>query len=342
MNDCREKKPKVSLIIPVYNVLAFLDHCLDSVLSQTFKDVEIIVIDDGSTDGGGRLCDAYAERDVRIQVFHTENRGLSAARNLGLEKATGDYVAFLDSDDWIEEDFLQRMVETAESYDSDIVCCRYSYDYRGHKEDSQEYRDLLLLAGDDIMLAFLTKPYIGNMAWNKLYRRALFSDIRYPEGRYYEDIATTYRLMMKAERVVCIPEVLVHYRVRAGSICRSYDLMNMSDYWWAYRKCYKDLCRYSEKYGTLAVGPCMNAIGYMWLWYSRLTREEKKSAKPVLKEMQRFAAEHRRELLCNDRAKKKQKFFCMCAMTTDPVFMRGLYVMNRVYRRVKRRDMGMY
>ena len=183
MNDCREKKPKVSLIIPVYNVLAFLDHCLDSVLSQTFKDVEIIVIDDGSTDGGGRLCDAYAERDVRIQVFHTENRGLSAARNLGLEKATGDYVAFLDSDDWIEEDFLQRMVETAESYDSDIVCCRYSYDYRGHKEDSQEYRDLLLLAGDDIMLAFLTKPYIGNVAWNKLYRRALFSDIRYPEGR---------------------------------------------------------------------------------------------------------------------------------------------------------------
>ena len=86
----------------------------------------------------------------------------------------------------------------------------------------------------------------------------------------------------------------------------------------------------------------MNAIGYMWLWYSRFTREEKKSAKPVLKEMQRFAAEHRRELLCNDRAKKKQKFFCMCAMTTDPVFMRGLYVMNRVYRRVKRRDMGMY
>ena len=192
------------------------------------------------------------------------------------------------------------------------------------------------------MLSFLTKPYIGNVAWNKLYRRALFSDIRYPEGRYYEDIATTYRLMMKAERVVCIPEVLVHYRVRAGSICRSYDLMNMSDYWWAYRKCYKDLCRYSEKYGTLAVGPCMNAIGYMWLWYSRFTREEKKSAKPVLKEMQRFAAEHRRELLCNDRAKKKQKFFCMCAMTTDPVFMRGLYVMNRVYRRVKRRDMGMY
>lgn len=115
MNDCREKKPKVSLIIPVYNVLAFLDHCLDSVLSQIFKDVEIIVIDDGI----GRLCDEYAERGIRIQVFHTENRGLSAARNLGLKKATGDYIAFLDSDDWIEGDFLQRMVETAESYDSE-------------------------------------------------------------------------------------------------------------------------------------------------------------------------------------------------------------------------------
>lgn len=342
MNEYQDMNPKVSLIIPVYNVFVFLQQCLDSVLSQTFKDIEIIVIDDGSTDESGMLCDAYAEGDDKIKVYRTENRGLSAARNLGLDKATGEYIAFLDSDDWIESNFLHRMVETAETYEPDIVCCRCSNDYRGRREVPPERGETILLTGEDIMMDFVTGSHIGNVAWNKLYRRALFQTIRFPEGRYYEDIATTYRLLLQADRVVCIPDVLVHYRIRSGSISKSHDLKNMSDYWWAHRKRYEDLCRCSEKYRTLALNPCMDAIGRMWRWYSGFNKEEKKSAKPLLREMQRYSAEHRRELFHNDRATKLQKFSCLCAMTTDPVFMRGLYVMNQMYRRVKRREKEMY
>lgn len=206
----------ISVIIPVYNVKHYLRQCLDSVVSQTYRNIEILIIDDGSSDGSGIICDDYALKDARVKVFHTDNLGLSAARNYGLDHKSeaSEYVVFLDSDDWMEPQAIQILFNSADKYQADIVSCSFYIEYLNCQLTSSQPELKMVLEGEQSLNSFISEFYIGNAAWNKLYKAELFKSLRYPQGRLYEDVSTTYKTVLAAERVVVLPDLLIHYRIR--------------------------------------------------------------------------------------------------------------------------------
>jgi len=214
-------EPLISVIVPVYQVEAYLGRCVESLLAQTYRNLEIILIDDGSLDGCPKICDAYAEKDDRVRVIHQENAGLSGARNAGIDAARGEYLAFADSDDYVAEDFIRTLYDLLQETGSAISQCRFAY-VQGEKLRSEESRDYQIYRG-----ACLLEQLYGPeeeatcfvVAWNKLYRRELFEKIRYPLGRIHEDEATTYRLFHKGGKLVFTRRALYGYFTdNSGSI----------------------------------------------------------------------------------------------------------------------------
>ena len=204
-------KPLVSIVVPVYNVKEYLPKCLESLARQSYEQIEIIIVNDGSSDGSGEICDEFAKKDTRAKVFHKKNGGLSSARNYGIKKAKGKYICLVDSDDWVKKDFVAKMVEAVAQEDADIVVC-------GYNDQVPEQR---VVSGEEATVKLLTKQEnMEIVAWNKMYRRSLFDDISYSEGEKYEDTLTTYKLLSKAGKVAYVPESLYVYRERAGSIMK--------------------------------------------------------------------------------------------------------------------------
>lgn len=212
----------VSVIIPVFNVRPYLADALDSVLCQTYKNLEILMIDDGSTDGSGALCDAYAEKDRRIRVIHQENGGVSRARNTGLERMTGEVVAFLDPDDEYHPDFIASMLNVMQREGSEIVLCRYTLHkttkklvQTGRRKEPQAKAGRY---GRIDALRALADGAINVSIWNKLYLRELWENIRFPEGRVYEDFDIAFSIFDVCRSVTVIDQPLYLYRKRPGSI----------------------------------------------------------------------------------------------------------------------------
>ena len=219
--------PCVSVIVPVYNVAPYLREALDSVVGQSYHNLEIIIVDDGSTDGSSEICDEYLS-DPRVQVIHQENRGLSNARNVGLEIATGAYIAFLDSDDAFHPDFVRKMVD--EIGDADVAVCRFEV-HQGTLESRGQIfpRTKEGVYNREEALRALVDGRINVSVWNKLYRRELWREIRFPDGHNYEDIHTTYRIFDCCERVKVLDQVLYLYRNRPGSITQVWTRKNIED-----------------------------------------------------------------------------------------------------------------
>lgn len=225
----------ISVIVPVYNVESYLGQCLDSILAQTYRDIELILVDDGSTDGCPQICDAYREKDNRVVVFHTENRGLSAARNLGLDHAHGEWIMFVDSDDWVEPDFCRLPYEAAVEHGADLVIFEMAIiNLHGHTI-SRDYQKSGIISAE-------TAVECGHSAaWNKLYHRPLFTGIRYPIGQVAEDTAITHRLVYKARTIVYLNNELYYYRKRKESISEKKDAALYYDLYKAYLQKYNDL-----------------------------------------------------------------------------------------------------
>ncbi len=211
---------KISVIIPVYNVEKYLSACLDSVLAQTYAELEILAVNDGSTDGSAKILEEYAERDSRIQVLNKPNGGLSDARNYGIEHATGQYYLFIDSDDLIRPDMADLLYRALIQYDADIAVSDMEYFYEDGTPSSYS-------SGGDFVCTNTAKDptliRINNSACNKLYRAELFADVRFPYGKFYEDLYTVPVLLYKAKTVVKVGEPLYLYRQRSGSIAHSSD-----------------------------------------------------------------------------------------------------------------------
>ncbi len=174
--------PEISVIVPVYNTEDYLRQCLDSLSAQTMENIEIIVVDDGSTDRSPKICDEYAEKDPRMIVIHRENGGLSAARNSGLDIAQGEYVLFVDSDDWVEPDFCKVPLDAARQTGADLVIFQRMWHREGEEAELQPPFPETGIADKG---KILTKWWdiVGVISWNKLYRRSLFSNLRFPEGK---------------------------------------------------------------------------------------------------------------------------------------------------------------
>ena len=214
----------VSVVIPVYNVEAYLRKCVESVLGQTYQNMEIILLNDGSTDTSGEVCDYYAKIDRRVRVIHKENEGLAETRNKGIAEALGEYILFVDSDDYIHEKTLEWTCEKAEKYAADIVVFDYvSVDEKGREVD-QFY---IGLQEDKPFQAIEEKTLIYKTpsAWNKLWRREflLKSEVSFPKGKYYEDLGTVPKWLLLAKRIVYVPKVCYYYLLRTGSIMRQHD-----------------------------------------------------------------------------------------------------------------------
>ena len=217
----------ISVIIPVYKVEKYLCRCVDSVLEQTYTNMEIILVDDGSPDNCPVMCDEYARQDSRVKVIHQENAGLSGARNAGIDMAQGQWLAFVDSDDYLAADFLERLYQACVDTGSSLSVCRWEY-VCGETIPEHGTGETRVYTGRE-MLANLYVPdgaYFV-VAWNKLYRKELFEDIRYPLGRIHEDEATTYRIYDKVKKAAYVDRSLYGYFVTPVSITRGFNPKRM-------------------------------------------------------------------------------------------------------------------
>lgn len=211
---------KISIIVPVYNVEKYIKRCVDSLLEQTYSDIEIILVDDGAKDNSGSLCDDLAKNDDRIKVFHKENGGLSSARNYGIEKATGDYVCFVDSDDYVSPDYCRKMIEVSQSENADIVVCNYIRFSGERCTESIDSTDAYQVFNrvDALKNLYALDGERYTLAWNKLYKRSVIADIRYPESLINEDEFTTYKFLLNADKIVTMDDVLYFYFKNDNSI----------------------------------------------------------------------------------------------------------------------------
>lgn len=210
---------KLSIIMPVYNVKNYIRKCIESVLEQKFIDYELILVDDGSNDGSGVICDEYSKKDKRIIVIHQKNKGLSGARNSGINIAKGEFIGFIDSDDWIHKNMYYDLVNIAIKEKSDIVQCGYI------KTENEEENNILInnYINNYSNIEALYNLYNNNypitvVCWNKIYKKELFKDIQFPVGKIHEDEFTTHKLLYKAKKVTFIESQYYYYRQRSGSI----------------------------------------------------------------------------------------------------------------------------
>jgi glycosyltransferase involved in cell wall biosynthesis len=250
--------PLISVIVPIYKVEELLARCVDSILCQTLADFELWLVDDGSPDGCPAMCDAYAEKDKRVRVIHQENGGLSAARNAALERFTGQYVCFVDSDDYIATDALETMYTALTETDSDVaVGNMLSFDEDGTVRDFYcPVNDRTVLEGEEI-LSTMNQP----CAQNRLYKAEIYRTLRFPVGRLYEDVFVYHHVLEQCKRMVLTGNTGYYYLLRSGSIMRSAYDIRFTDIIFAIR----------ERYEWLeSIGQCQLANEARLFIYSRV------------------------------------------------------------------------
>ena len=214
---------KVSIGIPVYNVSEYLRQCLNSVLKQTFTDFEVILVDDGSTDDSFRICQEYASRDKRFKLIHQENKGLAGARNMCLKHMTGDFIAWLDSDDWLENDYLERLIRTQERTGADMVCIGIktfmnNEFYMGSHQDKYGAFPGHVIPKKIGMSDVFWGIYALISVWGNIMDARLYKGVVFSEGLNYEDQGNKFKLYLNSKKIVGIPELGYVYRIRSGSI----------------------------------------------------------------------------------------------------------------------------
>ncbi len=215
-------EPLISVIIPVYQVAAYLRNCVESVIRQSYKNLEILIVDDGSTDGSEDICEQLAKTDTRIKVIHQRNMGLSAARNTGIEAANGEYLVFVDSDDWIAGNFIKTLYCACKETESDIVQCDFwdtIDEFENQERREETVTDIQVYSPKEFScLEYALLSWKCTVTWNKIYKYELFDKIRFPVDRLHEDEFTTYKLVWNARKIAVISTRLYFYRKRKGSI----------------------------------------------------------------------------------------------------------------------------
>ena len=218
---------KISVIVPIYNVEKYLGECIESIINQTYKNLEIILIDDGSTDNSYKICEQYKSIDDRIKVIHKMYGGVSQARNTALEIATGEFISFIDSDDWINLKFYEIMMKNMIKYDSDIVVCNFNYVYKDKIKNRNIEETIRIFNKEEAMREIIEEGLIYSVVWGKLYKTKLIDNIKFKENKINEDEFFTYKICAKAKRIVYIPETLYQYRQRPNSIMSNYSVKRL-------------------------------------------------------------------------------------------------------------------
>ena len=292
----------ISIIVPVYNVEKYLNKCIESIINQTYKNLEIILIDDGSTDNSGEICDEYRNKDKRIIVIHKKNGGLSDARNVGIDNANGKYISFIDSDDYVEENYIELLYNTINQYDADMSIASHKVIYEKNIIDRSTGKKFCA-APKKILEMLLYDNGIDTSAWGKLYKRELFKDIKFPKGRLFEDSATTYKLIDKSKKIAVYSKPVYNYIIRNNSISnekfseKKLDLITST----------KEMTEYIKtKYPELNKA-CNRRLMYAYL--STLTQLAKSKVKniKIQKELMGYICKNRREILKDKNIPKRDK-----------------------------------
>lgn len=224
----------VSVIVPVFNVEKYVEKCVNTILNQTYKNLEIILIDDGSTDSSGKICDEYAEKDERITVIHKENGGLSSARNAGLSIVTGGYITYIDSDDYVSKEYVEVLYQNLRDNNADIAIGSFRYVYEGDTDVEIELKEMcgpvLIWNNEETLYHMLLQRNITTSAWGVLSRREYWSDVKFPKGKLFEDMGTSYKIYAKANKVVFVNQIIYYYMMRHGSIQNtSFNIKKMDE-----------------------------------------------------------------------------------------------------------------
>ena len=250
---------EISVIVPVYNVEKYLNRCIDSILAQTFTDFELLLIDDGSTDNSGKLCDEYAAKDKRVRVFHKENGGAASARNMGLTEASGEYIAFIDSDDWVDRTYLEVLFRICVENGVDLGCC-------GH-QTTAEYTIKADIKENSITIYTPEEFWCYSQSnaaivWGKLFAKKLFDGVRFPEGVIIEDELTTHKAIFQCQKLVCADAVLYYYFVNESSVMHTkWSTKNLVAF-----QAYREQCEFFLEHGFLEAFKCSNRA-YVFMIY---------------------------------------------------------------------------
>lgn len=300
--DIKMNEPLISVLLPIYNVEKYLEKCMDSLLNQTYKNLEIIMIDDGATDSCPNMCDSYKEMDNRIKVYHKKNGGLSDARNYGIERATGEYITYVDPDDYVDSDYIDYLYKLAVKYDSKMSVCQSKVHYNNGKIKERGSTGAEVIGAEKCIERMLYHDVIDTSAWGKLYRRDLFDGVLYPEGKLFEDMGTTYKLMMKCDNIAVGYESKYHYIFHNNSIANGLfkpskmDLLEMTD---------EMAENVSQKYPELADATLRRRV------YARLSTINQmlntNGYEHERNEMISFVGEHRKAILKNPKSPKRDK-----------------------------------
>ncbi|MGF0018732.1 glycosyltransferase family 2 protein [Sporofaciens sp. SGI.106] len=222
---------EVSIIVPVYQVEKYIAQCIESVLNQTFQDFELILIDDGSKDESGIICDLYAMKDDRIIVIHTDNQGAAAARNVGLERASGRYITFLDGDDYLAPNMVERLYEVIEYSQYDMVVCDFLNILPNEKDNFIVHLQEKTVNGREVLEHLKNEKNHGlwTIVWNKIYKRKVLENLRFPDGKYFEDEFFSNQLYLVSNQIHVIPDVLCYHRVLETSTMNTQKIENYLD-----------------------------------------------------------------------------------------------------------------
>lgn len=309
----------ISVIVPIYKVEKYLERCIRSIVTQTYENIEIILVDDGSPDNCPKLCDEWADKDSRIQVIHKPNGGLSDARNAGLKIATGVYVAFIDSDDYIHPQFIESLYFIMKQQCADVVAC-------GYKQVAEDCIPELKadICCEDIrikQISEVTQAAVGVTAWCKLYKKTLFDKIQFPVGKIHEDVGIWWELVYYAEKIVAISEQLYFYCENPASIMRkAYTMKHMDLVDVLYMQYEKFLNMSENGYASKVLVECLNAYPGLYVRLNQnpdFSKEDRRCFQKDYKQRVKIAT---RDKNISAGVKLKHILYCCCLFVLRIVY----------------------
>lgn len=304
---------KVSVIVPIYNVEEYIDRCVESIVSQSYDYLEIILIDDGSKDTSSRIADNWAKRDSRIRVIHQNNGGLSVARNNGIEAATGSHIIFVDSDDWIQKDMVAGLVAGLE--DAEIVCCGMIRATDTQATDIPWYSEKKVLSSSEVIKMLIENKTFTAHAQKNIYPKYLFDNIKFPAGKLFEDIRTTHKLFSNVERICILPEHYYYYYVRDDSITNVVKLRNQIEWYEALEERAKDLAHILSEEEVEMVQSQKAVVMSLAMVQYDFSNEEKSYYKSEIEQIKRFLQQRNTRNAVRKYGTKTQYIYYLLART---------------------------
>lgn len=313
------KNPLITVVIPVYKVEQYINECIDSILKQSYSNLEIILVDDGSPDQCGKICDEYMKKDSRIKVIHQENKGLSGARNSATDIATGKFITYVDSDDWISEDMIKTLYNAIKENHTRIACGAFeSFFEDGTTVTNNHNNETFIYSKQEALDCFLFNEYITPCVWGKLYDIKLWNNIRCPEGKLFEDQFTTYKILDLCEKVVFVTRPLYHYRKRNGSIGHSNFDKKTYQLYDAIHEEYNYISRkYGEQCPNIAVARTTWEVVFANMMISNNYRDKK-----VIKEIQKFARNNIKKIMQCQYISKVRKIQLLMFVYSFPIYVK--------------------